>query len=196
MIDLQSPFRSATPNDAVALAELINLAGEGMPLYIWGKIAEAGETAWDVGYRRARREDGSFSYRNSIVLEANGAVAACLIGYPLPDEPEPIDYDSMPPMFAALQELENLAPGTWYVNVLAVYPDYQGMGLGTRLLSMADQIAADLPMSGLSIIVSDANTGARRLYESCGYCQVAERRMAKEDWKHAGEQWVLLVKTV
>ena len=33
-------------------------------------MAETGATPWDVGHRRAGREDGSFSYRNAIVVEA------------------------------------------------------------------------------------------------------------------------------
>ena len=86
-------------------------------------MAEPGESAWDVGRRRAMRETGSFSYRNATVAEVDGRVIAGLIGYPLPDRPEPIDDDQMPPMFVPLQELENLAPGTWYVNVLATCPN-------------------------------------------------------------------------
>jgi hypothetical protein len=37
----------------------------------------------------------------------------------------------MPAMFVPLQELENLAPGTWYVNVLAAYPEHRSQGHGT-----------------------------------------------------------------
>ena len=64
----------------------------------------------------------------------------------------------MPAMFVPLQELENLAPGTWYVNVLAAYPEHRGKGHGTALLGVADQLGADAGRRGLSIIVSDANT--------------------------------------
>jgi ribosomal protein S18 acetylase RimI-like enzyme len=193
-MELQPPFRRATPEDAEALAELINFAGEGLPLYLWARMAEPGETAWDVGRRRARREEGSFSWRNAVLAAPAGEVAACLIGYPLPDAPEPIDYDEMPPMFVPLQELENLAPGTWYVNVLATYPEHRDQGWGTRLLQLADQLAAEAGRQGASIIVSDANTGARRLYERCGYLERATRPMVKEDWENEGENWVLLVK--
>ena len=35
MIELDPPYRRATPEDAGALAELINFAGEGLPLYLW-----------------------------------------------------------------------------------------------------------------------------------------------------------------
>ena len=97
-------------------------------------------------------------------------------------------------MGVPLQELENLAPATWYVNVLAVYPEQRGRGLGTTLLGLADELAAAAGSRGLSIIVSDANRTARRLYERCGYRQVAERAMVKDECQSAGLSWVLLVK--
>ena len=191
---VEPPFRHATPDDAHALAELINFAGEGLPLHLWERMAEPGETAWDVGRRRARREEGSFSYRNAVVAEEAGRVVACLIGYPLPDQPEPIDLAQTPPMFVPLQELENLAPGTWYVNVLATYPGHRGRGHGTRLLGLAEELAAAAGSKGLSIIVSDANAGARRLYERCGHRLAAQRAMVKEGWANAGADWLLLLK--
>ena len=110
MVDLTPPFRRATPDDAQALAELVDFASEGLALYLWAKIAGPGGDPWAVGRERARRETGAFSYRNAVVLEREGRVAAALIGYPLPDAPEPIP-DTMPAMFVPLQELENLAPG-------------------------------------------------------------------------------------
>ncbi|NJM33835.1 MAG: GNAT family N-acetyltransferase, partial [Rhodomicrobium sp.] len=115
-------FRPASRSDAKSLAELVNFAGECLPLYLWERLKAEGETAWDVGRRRAERETGSFSYRNAVIGEADGECAACLIGYAQPAQPEAIDYGSMPAMFVPLQELENLAPATWYVNVLAAYP--------------------------------------------------------------------------
>lgn len=187
-------IRPATKNDAQALAELINFAGEGLPLYLWKKMAEPGETAWEVGRRRAVREEGGFSYRNATIMDAGGVAAAVLIGYPLGETPEPIDYDRMPPMFQPLHELENLAPGSWYVNVLAAYPHWRGRGLGTRLLSVARALAADAGCRNMSIIVSDGNPGARRLYERCGYVAVAARAMVKDDWRNPGKNWVLMAR--
>jgi GNAT superfamily N-acetyltransferase len=119
------------------LAELVNYAGEGLPLYLWGKMAGPGETASEVGEKRAARETGSFSYRNATIIEHEGHAAGSLIGYGVPDEPEPIPSD-MPALFLPLQKLENLAPDTWYVNVLAVLPEYRGAGLGTKLLGLAE----------------------------------------------------------
>ncbi|HEX6142046.1 MAG TPA: GNAT family N-acetyltransferase [Geminicoccaceae bacterium] len=194
MIELAPPFRRATPGDAAALAELINFAGEGLPLFLWERMIEGGESAWEVGRRRARREEGSFSYRNAVVAEVAGRVVGCLIGYPLPERPEPIDRERMPPMFVPLQELENLAPDTWYVNVLAIDPQHRNRGLGSDLLRLAEQLAAAAGSTGLSIIVSDGNAGARRLYERCGYIATARRRMVKDGWSNPGQSWVLLTR--
>jgi ribosomal protein S18 acetylase RimI-like enzyme len=194
MIPLHAPFRRATPDDAGALAELVNLAGEGLPLYLWGKLAEPGESAWEVGRRRAAREEGAFSYRKAVVAEADRRVVAALIGYPLPDAPEPIDHAATPAMFVPLQELENLAPGTWYVNVLAAYPEHRRQGYGGRLLGIADRLAAASGRRGLSIIVADSNLDARRLYERLGCREAAMRPMIKESWESPGRNWVLLIK--
>src|SRR6478609_6304589 len=114
-------FRPATSDDAIVLAELVNYAGEGMPLYLWG--------------------------------------------------------------------LENLVPGTWYINVLAVQPQFRRQGLGARLLALAEERAEVSRKRGISVIVSDANTGARQLYERCGYKESATRLMVKENWKNEGQSW-------
>jgi ribosomal protein S18 acetylase RimI-like enzyme len=193
---MQAPFRHAVKEDAALLAALVNHAGEGLPLYLWAKLAGPGETALDVGIRRAAREEGSFSYRNAMVIEQPGGEAAgCLIGYEIPDQPAPPGPD-MPAMFVPLQELENLAPATWYVNVLAVLPQFRNRGLGTSLLALADETGRKLAKAGMSVIVSDGNEGARRLYERSGYRAIAERPMVKEGWANPGSNWLLLSKTL
>jgi ribosomal protein S18 acetylase RimI-like enzyme len=187
-------IRPATPQDAAALAELVNFAGEGLPLYVWAEIAKDGEDPWAVGRARAARAQGSFSYRNASVIEQDGALAAALIGYLLPDVPEAIDAN-MPAMFVPLQELENLAPSTWYVNVLASYPQWRRRGLGAALLAHAETLAeVASTKKGMSVIVADNNVGARRLYERMGYRERAKRPMVKESWQGSGSAWVLLVK--
>jgi ribosomal protein S18 acetylase RimI-like enzyme len=193
MTELKPPLRRARVEDAPVLAELVNRAGEGMPLYFWGQLASPGETPWRVGVSRAARDHGNFSYRNAFVIESKGRVAGGLIGYEIPDRPEPVPPD-MPAMIRPLQELENLAPGTWYVNVLAVLPAHRSGGLGTRLLGLADELGRAAGKWGMSVIVSDANPAARRLYERCGYGEAGTRPMVKEGWVNEGRYWVLLTK--
>ena len=194
MIELPPPHRAAREDDALPMAELVNMAGEGLPYYLWSGMALAGQSAWEVGQERARRQAGGFSYRNTIVREEAGRVVASLVGYALDDDPEPVDYADLPPMFVPLQQLEDMAPGTWYVNVLATYPDFRGRGYGRELLSIAEAIARDAGRRGLSIIVADTNAGARRLYERSGFREQARRPMVKAQWRHPGTHWVLLLK--
>jgi ribosomal protein S18 acetylase RimI-like enzyme len=190
---LLKPFRRATSNDATDMAELVNIAGDGLPLYLWAKKALPGQSAWDVGRERASRGMGGFAYRNTIVREELGKTTACLIGYPLRDSPE-LSAEDIPAMLVPLLELERLVPNSWFINVLATYPEYRGKGFGSELLRIAETLASDSECAGMSLIMSDGNAGARRLYERHGYREHATRPIVKEDWTHSGRNWELMVK--
>jgi hypothetical protein len=71
MTDPHPSTRPATPDDASPMAELVNIAGEGLPLYLWSKMASPGQDPWEVGRARAQRETGGFSYRTTVVLLAD-----------------------------------------------------------------------------------------------------------------------------
>jgi hypothetical protein len=51
-----------------------------------------------------------------------------------------------------------------------------------------------LGANGISLLVADANAGARRLYERCDFQQAASRPMAKGDWTNPGNEWLLLIR--
>ncbi|NCF25704.1 MAG: GNAT family N-acetyltransferase [Gammaproteobacteria bacterium] len=187
-------LRDAVKGDCAELAELINIAGEGLPCYFWQQTAGPGEDPWQIGQARAARDTGGFSYRNSVIAEVDGKIAGALIGYAVADEPEPIDTDDTPPMFVPLAELENLAAGTWYINTVAAFQEFRGLGVGSTLMRRGEEIAAELGLRGTSLIVADANRGARRLYDRLGYEEVASRPMVKEGWQNDGENWVLMIR--
>ena len=56
------------------------------------------------------------------------------MGFRLPDQPCKIDAD-LPSAFRPLQELENMVCSSWYVNILGVYPDLRGRGIGGEMLA-------------------------------------------------------------
>ena len=189
MISLEPPFRLATPADAPALALFISEASEGLAPHFWARAVGA-EAAPSHGVARmaAQAEAG----RWIVADEGNGAVAG-LAGYAIPAAPPPIP-DDVEPIFRPLDELEHRAPGTWYVHVLATLPEARGRGWGTRLLALAERIATDSRHSRLSIIVSDANAGARRLYERAGFREAARRPMVKNGWDNPGAEWILMIR--
>ncbi|MEO0911926.1 MAG: GNAT family N-acetyltransferase [Pseudomonadota bacterium] len=189
-------LRPATKADAPALARLVDIAGEGIPRIVWAGMAEAGETIWDVGARRAAREEGAFSYRNATIVDVDGAPAASLVGYSLSPFPEPVDLAGLPPMFRPLQELENRAPGTWYINILATFAEHRNRGLGARLIAEARSLARAAGCIQLSLIMQDANP-AERLYLREGFHPACRRPIVTEgDWRSPGKNWVLMIANV
>ena len=192
MSDHDLVLRPAGPEDAPALVEIVEMASEGLVTHVWQDMAESGESPRDVGLRRAKRGDGAFSHVNATLATLAGRTQGGLIGYPL-GAPQEIGPD-MPAMFVPLQELENRVPGSWYVNVLAVMPYWRGLGIGSRLLFEAERQARDAGCTRMSIIVSSANTGARRVYERFGFVFDAERAMGVGAWENPGTHWQLLIK--
>lgn len=60
-------------------------------------------------------------------------------------------------------------------------------------MQWAEQRASALGLRGISLIVSDINRGAQRLYERLGYEEVARRPIVKEQWQNDGREWVLMI---
>ena len=196
MVALNPPFRRAEQADAPTLARLIDIAGEGIPRYLWSQSATGTDSPFDVGTRRAAREQGSFSYRNAFVLEADGAVAGMLLGYRQPKPYPEVDLAHIPAVVRPLIELESLVPGSWYANALALLPDYRGRGLGSQLLGLARAFAEESGARQLSLIVASENTGACRLYERSGYRAVARRPVIDFPGATHGGAWILMVQDI
>ncbi len=191
---LAPPFRRAVAGDAPALARLIDLAGEGLPAALWQRAAAPGQSALDVGAARAAREVGGFSYRNAVVAELDGRVAGMLLGYRQPDPYDTGDLAQLPEPVRPLVMLESRAPGSWYVNGLAVFPAYRGQGLASGLLALAAELARDAGAPSLSVIVGEWNGAARRLYRRDGYREAARlAAVALPGPGHAGE-WILMTR--
>ena len=169
---LQSPLRQATRKDARALAELIEYAGHGIPGYLWSRSAKEGQPPIEVGIERVLREEANFSYRNAVVADVDGRVAAMMLAYRLPEHTN-VNLDELPDLLRPLEELELKVPGTFYINALAAYPEYRGLGLGTRLLEAAHTLASEAGCNELSLEVFEQNEGAIRLYERHGYQEIA-----------------------
>lgn len=185
-------IREAKASDAAHLVRFINMAADDLPLHFWKASVGAGGDAIAYGQERAARETGNFSYRNAWLAEDHGAVAACLLGYPA-EEPSTID-PSMPAILIPLLELESLAPGSWYLNVLATYDAHRGKGLGSALLAHAETHARALGHATISLITEDSHKDAQRLYTSKGYREIARRPLVKGDWAVDATEWILFSK--
>lgn len=193
---MTAAIRPARKSDAAALAILVDIAGEGMPSYMWSRMREPGQSAFEVGRARAAREEGAFSWRNAQVAEIGGEVAACLVDYRLDDPYDTGDLGKLPDVVRPLIALEAKAPGSWYVNVLAAFPEFRGRGIGARLLALAEERGRAQGATSASIIVASENTGAVRLYARTGYAEVARAPVVEFPGCAHGGDWVLMVKPI
>jgi ribosomal protein S18 acetylase RimI-like enzyme len=190
-------IRAARKADASEMVALIDCAGYGMPLWVWQGMKTDEASALEVGRKRAMRDEGSFSYRNAHILEDMGQVMGMLIGYPIDDPYDMGEMAKTPEAFRPLVELEAQAPGSWYVNVVAVHAEHRGKGLGSRLLGHAEYVARQTRNGTMSIIFESRNLKAYRLYERLGYREAARRPRVSfpGDATHSKE-WILMKKLV
>jgi ribosomal protein S18 acetylase RimI-like enzyme len=192
---LRPPLRRATRKDARALAELIEYAGDGIPGYLWSQSAKEGQPPIEVGTERVLREEANFSYHNAVVVVVDGRVAAMMLAYRLPEHSD-VNLDELPDLLRPLEELEQKVPGTFYINALAAYPEYRGLGLGTRLLEAAHTLASEAGCEELSLEVFDQNEGAVRLYERHGYREIARLPSVPHPVYHYEGYIVLMTRSV
>jgi ribosomal protein S18 acetylase RimI-like enzyme len=193
--DAWPALRPAVAGDARALAELIDIAGEGIPSLLWAASAGPGRMPLDVGADRAARTGVNFCFENAIVAEAGGVVAGMLLGYPL-DADDPGDLSQLPAVVRPLVRLECRAPGTWYVNAVATRPRFRGRGIGLMLLREAERLAARSGRSALSLIVASGNGGALRLYERIGFRTIAREPVVGHPGLRLDGDWLLMTRTI
>jgi hypothetical protein len=116
---IHPPFRRATLNDTGTLAEFVELASEGLAVYLWSKLAGTGRDPWNIGSERVRSETGGISYRNAIIAELAGRPAAGLISYSLPAQSEIHFRQATCDTCTAARTHE---PSPWYMVLMCLLP--------------------------------------------------------------------------
>jgi ribosomal protein S18 acetylase RimI-like enzyme len=164
-------FRAATREDSRKIAELFRISSDGVVEYVWSTLAPEypGLEPLEIGAVRYAREEGNFSYTNCVVAEREREVVGQLCTYLVETGAEMTDEPADP----VLEPYERLEiPGTLYISSLAVFGEFRGMGLGTKMLSIARDQARESSLDALSLLVFEQNIGAVRLYQRNGFREV------------------------
>jgi len=162
-------IRKAKQEDCRSIAELALIAGDGIPAYFWEQARVNGQQVIDVGINNLKSETENFSYKNVHVAEVGNEVAGMILAYRLPDKDKAEDPDNYPDFIRPIIELENCVPGSFYINMLATYPKYRNMSIGTTLMGLVDDLAEQAGSDLLSVQVFEQNVRAVRLYRRLGY---------------------------
>jgi len=174
-VNLKPPFRWAQKEDCYRIAELFSMSSGGVADYVWSTLGIPDQTLLEIGEQRYAREGTEFSYQNCVVAEVDGDVAGMLVSFPIeeaePGEAEPASNE--PDVLAPYQELE--VPGSYYICGVALLPQYQSQGLGSRLCEIAKGLARERGSDVLSLLVFEQNVGAVQLYERLGFKTIDRR---------------------
>ena len=173
-------IRPAIKADIPDLAKLLLMATDGIVASLYDGVIP-GLATHEIVERRLAREDTCDSYVNCWVAadtDSCGArVAGNLHAYPLDavagDPPDPLVPEARRAVLEPFEALYRQAAGSYYINVIAVYPDYRRQGLGGRLLNLAGKQARAGGFSQLSLAVFEENAAAVRLYDGTGFAVAA-----------------------
>jgi ribosomal protein S18 acetylase RimI-like enzyme len=189
---LPPPFRRGTPADAEALVDFISYASEGLAPYFWEMLAPPGVSARDYAIRRVLDPQQPITTATLIVGEDEARAVCGLVDFDIPDPAPPVDRQKLPAIIVPIKELEAEAAGTWYINILAAYPENRNRGWGSQLIELARRRATVAGRRHLTLVASNGNHGALRLYARHGFVQVGERPLIREGWRTESTRWLLL----
>jgi len=192
----QFEVRTALKSDAAEIALLVNIAVHGNMSIGWAHsdAAEGTNDPLEVGRMEMLDESTIFNWRSAFMAEADGEIAGMLLGYRKGDEREALPDDLWAPL-VPIEELEAEANGLWFISMVGVHKSWRGQGVGSVLLDHAERLSAETKARGQALIVGDANSGAKKLYESRGFSVQAKRPMVPfPGAKQEGTDWLLMVK--
>jgi ribosomal protein S18 acetylase RimI-like enzyme len=174
-------IRPAIPADSNAVARLtyLTMGIEADWLFGQGK----GYSSLDVLVRLFLRQGNRVSYDKANVIEQDGKVAGLIIAYPgkmllrmnnttawhilqMFGLAATIRLITRQPAYGDLNEAES---DEFYISNLAVFPEFQRLGIGKRLMVYAEELARASGLQKCSLIVSFGHENARHMYEQLGY---------------------------
>ena len=135
----------------------------------------------------ASREVSQYSYRNALVAEVDGSVVGAIIGYDgarLEELRKPL-FELMVEKLGNVPNVEDeTSAGEFYLDSLAVLPQYRGCGVGGALLSAARDRAFAAGHKRVGLIVDFENPRAEALYKSLGFERVNATKFLGHDMWH------------
>jgi len=189
-------IRRAFKSDVDDIARLALIAGEGIPAWFWAQSSTEGQSVEEAGAMKLLSETENFSYHNAHVAEVDGKIAGMMLAYRLPDADTAEDLDDLPAFIRPLVELEQCVPASFYINMIATYPQFRNRSIGTKLIGIVDGLAANAGCTVASIEVFDQNEGALRLYQRLGFSIMKKRRVVPHQSHPYDGHIVLLTRQV
>jgi ribosomal protein S18 acetylase RimI-like enzyme len=164
-------YRDGRKEDSLRLAELVNIASEGVVEYLFHDLIPD-LTPVQIIAHNLESDKYPRSYKSTIVAESNGKIVGMAL--------------SIPSQFHRItEEMKNFFPeerlahlkhffatrieNSLLLDTLCVEEEFRGKGIGGELISLTEKKAKENSYDALSLIVFADNTAAQRLYKRCGF---------------------------
>ncbi len=173
-----------TASDAAAFAELADMAADGLFEALLGRRAP------EIVARVYRHPANELSFQQTDFCEADGSIAGMVNGY-FGRHAKELRRGTARclarhagwwlaraaavalPRARLFAFMDRRAPDAYYIQVLAVFPDRRGVGLGQRLLESVAATARKAGAASLELDVETRNDVAIALYERFGFRSIA-----------------------
>lgn len=192
-----SGIRRAKPGDALSCAQLLLMASHGLAEAVFRDLIPGQPTDQIIATRRIEPEGRSSSYTHWWVAEgdhaeiAGGINAYALTGDFLPVREELLTEERIR-LLRPMIELDAEATGSYFINILAVFPEYRHAGLGRRLIAFAIQKAREAGCTAVSLTTFEDDSRLISYYRRIGFTTIASRPIHPHELLHARGNLVLM----
>jgi len=172
-------YRPAEKKDSMRLAELINIASDGVVAYLFHDLIP-GMTPVQVVAHNLENDNYPHSYKSAIVAEDENNLVGMVLSYPS-------SYhkitNEMRAFFPAerLERFEDFyssrVENSLFLDALGVDASHRRQGIGTRLVELTKEMAQKKRYALISLIVFADNSPALALYKFLGFEAVQEIKL-------------------
>ena len=191
-------LRHADIADCADLARLDNIASHGLSVWYWQTDSSLSPTtsvsekaAFEIGAQRIASPDSSFGFKNAVIAQMKDQVAGFACGFSWKQN-DFITSKEQNPVLKPVSELFAQCQDGWWLDGLAVYPEYRNLGLGGRLLDDCFRRAKVEGQDKLYLAAEDSNGDALALYHSRGFVECDRRDCFPYKREITTKYWLLL----
>jgi len=166
--------RSAEKSDAQALAQIAVMAGHGLMQLLYEGLLP-GKSLIDTIIERRIFATQSFSnlVHWRVAMDASGRILGGLNSFShdvmMTAPPDPLLDESRLGPISGLSEMEATAVDSYYINIIAVFPEYRGSGGGFALMQEAARLAGKANLRRMSLSTFENDPNLLRYYRRQGF---------------------------
>jgi ribosomal protein S18 acetylase RimI-like enzyme len=170
-------LKNGKPDYFKEFSDLLLISAPSLFLYLFGSRRK------EVVERLFIHPKNFFSFEHAVFAEIKGEIAGMALGYSFEQKVREELHTGLllakylrgdflkklPYLLKAQKTLGKIREGEYYLSNIAVYPEFRGLGLGTKMLEEMENRAKMLNCKSIILDVEVENEKAIKLYKKLGY---------------------------